>query len=285
MSNILLTGSNGFIGSYFKNHYSDEYKIGTFSFLNDNITDLDLSNIDTVVHLSALVHQMGEASKEAYKNINIIQTLELAKKAKQSGVEHFIFMSTVKVYGEETDTVYREDTACNPKDEYGKSKLEAEKELQKLEDDNFKVSIIRTPIVYGEGVKANILNLIRLVQKMSILPFSKIKNRRSIVYIGNLSAIIDRIIKVGKSGIFLASDDRPLSTTELIQLIALALNKKVFLLSVPFFPRLLKKIKPSFYKRLYKSLEVDNTVTKQELDFSTPYSTEEGIKLMINGEI
>jgi len=283
--NILLTGSNGFVGSYFKNNYSNEYRIETFSFLNDDLADLDLTQTDTIVHLAALVHQMGGATKEEYKNVNVIQTLALAKKAKQSGVKHFIFMSTVKVYGEEADTVYREDTLCNPQDEYGKSKLEAENALRKLEDDIFRVSIIRTPIVYGEGVKANILNLINLIKKVSVLPFANIQNRRSMVYIGNLSAIIDRIIKTGKSGIFLASDDRAVSTTELVQLIAAVLNKKVFLLSVPFFPLLLKKLKPSFYNRLYKSLEVDNTFTKKKLGFSNMYSVEEGIKLMINEEI
>ncbi len=285
MSKLLLTGSNGFIGSYFKDHYSNNYKITTFSFLNESLDELDLEATDIVVHLSALVHQMGGASKEEYRKVNITQTLELAKKAKQSGVKHFIFMSTVKVYGEETNSVYREDSECNPEDEYGKSKLEAEKMLQKLGNDTFKVSIIRTPIVYGEGVKANILNLINLINKVPVLPFANIQNRRSMVYVGNLCAIINRIIEVGRSGIFLASDDRNLSTSELIRFIALAMKKKIFLLSVPFFPLLLKKIKPSLYKRLYKSLEIDSTFTKKELDFSNPYSTEDGIKLMINEEM
>ena len=283
--NILLTGSTGFVGSYFRNHYSNEYTIDTFSFLNDDLSELDLTQTDTVVHLSALVHQMAGASTEEYKNVNVTQTLALAQKAKENGVKHFIFMSTVKVYGEETDTVYREDTLCNPQDEYGKSKLEAEKKLQKLEDDIFKVSIIRTPIVYGAGVKANILNLVRLVKKMPILPFSNIHNRRSMVYIGNLSAIIDRIIKTGKQGIFLASDDRVVSTTEFVQFIAAALNKKVFLLSIPFFPLVLNRLKSSFYKRLYGSLEIDNTLTKKKLGFSNPYSVKEGIQLMINEEM
>lgn len=282
--NILLTGSRGFIGSYFKNNYSNQHRIETFSFLNDDLADLDLTQIDSVVHLSALVHQMGGASKEEYKRVNVTQTLELAKKAKKSGVKHFIFMSTVKVYGEESDIVYSENTPCNPQDEYGKSKLEAEEKLQKLEDSTFTVSIIRTPIVYGEGVKANILNLINLVKKVPVLPFADIENKRSMVYVGNLCAIINCIIKVRKPGIFLASDDRALSTSELVQLIALALNKKVFLVSLPFFPQLLEKIKPSFYKRLYKSLEVDNTFTKKELGFSNRYSAEEGIELMIMKE-
>ena len=105
------------------------------------------------------------------------------------------------------------------------------------------------------------------------------------VYIGNLSAIIDRIIKIEKPGIFLASDNRSVSTTELVRFIAEALNRKVFLISVPLFPLLLKRLKPSFYKRLYGSLEIDNTFTKKKLNFSNPYSVEEGIKSMINKEM
>jgi len=135
-------------------------------------------------------------------------------------------MSTVKVYGEETTSVYTESTSCHPEDEYGKSKLKAEEELQKLEDENFKVSVIRTPIVYGYGVKANIKSLVNLVNKIPLLPFGKIENKRSMVYIGNLCNLVDEIITQQKSGIFLACDDEPLSTSRLIELIAKNLDKK-----------------------------------------------------------
>lgn len=109
MSKLLLTGSNGFIGKYFINKYQDKYNIKTFSFLNEEINNLELNHTDIVFHLSALVHQMGGASKEKYEKVNVVQTLELAQKAKESGVKHFVFMSTVKVYGEETDIAYREE--------------------------------------------------------------------------------------------------------------------------------------------------------------------------------
>ena len=175
MKKLLITGSNGFVGNYFINKYKNKYEIKTFSFLKNDINTLDCNTIDIVFHLSALVHQMGGASANEYEKINVIQTIELAKKAKESGVKHFIFMSTVKVYGEETNSKYIENTVCNPEDDYGKSKLKAEQELQKLEDENFKISIIRTPIVYGYGVKANIKSLINLVNKVPLLPFGNIK--------------------------------------------------------------------------------------------------------------
>lgn len=311
MKNILLTGSNGFVGSYFINKYKYKYKIQKFSFLNDDFKEINLSNIETIVHLSALVHQMGGASAEEYERVNVTQTLNLAKKAKESGVKHFIFMSTVKVYGEETSISYSENSECLPQDDYGKSKLKSEKELLKLEDDGFRVSIIRTPIVYGYRVKANIKNLISLVSKVPVLPFSGIDNRRSMVYVGNLCCMVDALIRFRiesgmteegtcndegvESGmmkltesIFLASDECSLSTTRLIELIAKGLDKKVYLIKIPFFESLLKLVKPSFHKRLYKSLEVNNNETMRRLfDDSKailPYSVEDGIRFMIQGE-
>ena len=284
MDKILITGSNGFIGNYFLKHYDVKYDINTFSFLKDDFQALNLEGVNSVIHLSALVHQMGGASKEEYEKINVVQTLDLAKKAKKSGVKHFIFMSTVKVYGEETDTPYDENTKCVPQDDYGKSKLKAEIGLQKLEDDTFKVSIIRTPIVYGMGVKANIKNLVNLVKRVPVLPFADINNKRSMIFIGNLCYIIDEIIKQKKSGVFLASDDEPISTSKLIDLIAQNLDKKTYLIKIPFFAMLLKLFKPSFYQRLYGSLELDNTATRKELDLRSPYTTVKGLRSMIRGE-
>ena len=261
-----------------------KYQIQKFSFLKNDWEKLDCSNTDIVVHLSALVHQMGGASAQAYEDINVTQTLALARKAKESGVGHFIFMSTVKVYGEESDEVYTENFTCKPQDEYGKSKLKAEKELQKLEDDNFKVSIVRTPIVYGYGVKANLKNLMVLVDKVPVLPFGSIKNRRSLTYVGNLCALIGCIIQKQQRGIFLASDDKALSTTQLIQAIATVKKRSCWLFAFPFFPQLLKWLKPLFYKRLFESLEVDNQETKHQLSFKNPYTVEEGIGFMVHGE-
>lgn len=284
MKKLLITGSNGFVGSYFINKYKNKYEIRTFSFSKNHINTLDCSSLDVVFHLSALVHQMRGVSAEKYEKVNVLQTLELAEKAKLSGVKHFIFMSTVKVYGEETNSVYTENTICKPEDEYGKSKLKAELELHRLEDEDFKISIIRTPIVYGYGVKANIKYLVNLVNKVSLLPFGSIENKRSMVYIGNLCHLVDEVITQQKAGIFLASDDEPISTSKLVQLIAKNLDKKIYLVKIPFFKRLLKILKSSFHKRLYGSLEVDNSITKQKLNLSNPYSVEDGIRLMIKGE-
>ena len=264
--------------------YKNKYNIKTFSFRKEDIDTFDCTDVDTVFHLSALVHQMGGASAEEYEKVNVTQTLQLARKAKDRGVKHFVFMSTVKVYGEETNSVYTETTICNPEDEYGKSKLKAELELSKLENENFKISILRTPIIYGYGVKANIKNLVSLVNKVPFLPFGKIKNKRSMVYIGNICHLVDEIITQEKAGIFLAADDKPLSTSRLIELIAKNLDKNIYLVKIPFFESFLKLVKPSFHKRLYGSLEVNNSITKEKLSLINPYSVEDGVRLMLNGK-
>lgn len=284
MSKLLITGSSGFIGSYFVEHYKEKYEIKTFSFLRESFEDLSCEGVDVVLHLSALVHQMAGASGAEYERVNVTQTLRLAKKAKESGVGHFVFMSSVKVYGEESDAIYTELTPPHPQDAYGKSKLKAEQELQKLEDEHFRVSIIRTPIVYGHGVKANIASLVNLVKRVPFLPFGGIKNKRSMVYVGNLCHLTDAIVLQKSSGIFLAADDVPLSTTRLIELIANAMGKRVYLFRLPFFESVLKLLKPSFHKRLYGSLEINTAETNKKLNFQNLYSTQEGIEFMINGE-
>ncbi|MGB6019589.1 MAG: NAD-dependent epimerase/dehydratase family protein, partial [Sulfurimonadaceae bacterium] len=229
---LLLTGATGFIGSSFYSNYHDKFEIETFSFQKD-LNTLSISNTDTLVHLSALVHRMDGASEEAYNEVNLIKTVALAKKAKDAGVKQFIFMSSVKVYGEESDTPYNETTPCHPKDPYGESKLEAENALLSLESEAFKITIVRTPVVYGEGVKANILKLIGLTDNYSYLPFGGIANRRSMVYVENLTHLVAEIIVQKKEGVFLASDDHAVSTTHLIRSIAKALNKKIFLFPCP----------------------------------------------------
>ncbi len=215
---------------------------------------------------------MGGASANEYEKINVIQTIELAKKAKESGVKHFVFMSTVKVYGEETNSKYTENTVCNPEDDYGKSKLKAEQELQKLEDENIYYKNTYCLWIWSKSKN--------LVNKVPVLPFGKIKNKRSMIYIGNLCHLVDEIIT---QGIFLACDDEPLSTSKLIDLIAKNLAKKIYFIKIPFFESLLKIVKPSFHKRLYGSLEVDNRITKEKLNLKNPYSVEDGIRLMIKG--
>ena len=290
MFKILVTGSNGYVGNSFINQYKNKYSFEKFSLLNENLESISFNCIDIVVHCAALVHQKVEQPYEKYYEVNVEYPLKLAKLAKENGVKQFIFLSTIAVYGEDIEKI-DEDTICNPITPYGKSKLEAEKELLELSDEKFIVSIIRPPMVYGKNAPGNIDSLIKLVKKLHILPLGKIDNKRSFIYIGNLCHLVDEIIRFrieyGMTGenIFLASDSEPLSTSRLIELIAKNLDKKVYLIKIPFFESLLKILKPSFHKRLYGSLEVDNSITKEKLNLVNPYSVEDGIRLMLNGEL
>ncbi|MGB5791556.1 MAG: epimerase, partial [Poseidonibacter sp.] len=135
--------------------------------------------------------------------------------------------------------------------------------------------------VYGYGVKANIKSLLNLVNKIPVLPLGSIQNKRSMVYIGNLCHLVDEVIQQKQSGIFLACAEQPISSSLLIELIAKNLNRKIYLVKILFFDSLLKLLKPSFYKRLYGSLEVDNSITQKKLNLQNPYTLEDGIAFMI----
>ncbi|MCT7566360.1 NAD-dependent epimerase/dehydratase family protein [Aliarcobacter butzleri] len=282
MNKILITGSTGYLGNSFINQFGNKYTFEKFSLLNQKIEDIKLDNIDAILHCAALVHQKVEHSYEKYHDINVEYPLKLAKLAKQNGVKQFVFISTIAVYGEDEKKL-DENTICNPTTPYGKSKLEAEKELLKLHDDNFTVSIVRPPMIYGKNAPGNIDSLVKLVKKSPIIPLANIKNKRSFIFIQNLLHIIEEVILQKKSGIFLACDDEPLSTSKLIEFIAKNIEKKTYLIKIPFFESLLKILKPSFHKRLYGSLEIDNTITKERLNLKNPYSVEDGIRLMIKG--
>lgn len=283
MNNILVTGSTGYLGSSYINQYKDKYFFQKFSLLNQKVEDINFDGIDIVLHCAALVHQKVEHPYKKYHEINVVYPVKLAKLAKEAGVKQFVFISTIAVYGEGLEKL-NENTICNPITPYGISKLEAEKQLLKLNNKNFKVSIIRPPMIYGKNAPGNIDSLVKLVKRSPILPLGEIDNKRSFIYIGNLCYIIDEIINQNQSGIFLAGDDKAVSTTKLCELITKNLDKKVYLVKIPFFESFLKLLKPSFHKRLYKSLEVDNSLTKEKLNLTNPYSVEEGIKLMIKGE-
>lgn len=280
---ILLTGSSGYIGKSFLNLYKKKYEFENFSLFNDTVESIDFKDVTTVLHCAALVHQKRECSYDKYYQVNAEYPLRLAQRAKACGVKQFVFMSTIAVYGE-AFSLLTEETACVPITSYGKSKLAAEQELQKLEDENFIVSIVRAPMVYGKDAPGNIDSLINLVKKTALLPFANIHNERSFVYVNNLCHLLDVIITKKQSGVFLAADDKALSSTRFIELIAQNLGKKVYIIQMPFFETALKFCMPSIHKKLYGNLKIDNTLTKSSLDFKNVYSVEDSIAQMIRGE-
>ena len=283
MEKIVIIGKKSFIGKNFQN-LSKYESIDAISLIENKPEDVCFDNYNVILYLAAIVHQSKKIPEEESYKINRDLCINVAKLAKNAGIRQFIFLSTIKVYGSRIpgSGVWNENSDCYPDDAYGKSKYEAELGLKKLGDANFIVSIIRTPLVYGEGVKANMLRILTLVEKFSILPFGKVKNKRNITFTGNLVGFIDRVIEKKASGIFIAMDENPLSTTELVTCLARFLNKKIRLFKLPAFViHIGSFFFPNIMERLYGSLEFDNNITKRKLNYKPPYSTKEGIEHMV----
>jgi nucleoside-diphosphate-sugar epimerase len=283
MSKILITGKGSFVGHNFINHsvYKEIDEVSLFDYVPGKIK---FSDYKVVLHLVAIVHQNISIPESDYYKINCDLAVEIANESKKAGVKQFVFLSTVKVYGKyrKESGYWNEFSKCLPDDSYGKSKYAAELALKKLEDEDFRVSIIRTPLIYGKGVKANMLGLIKLVKFSSVLPFKDIKNRRNFTAAENLVAFIDRIIERKASGVFIAMDKNALSTSEMVIIISEFLGKKLYLFKIPdFLVKIGFKIFPMLFDRLYGSYEMDNSNTLNILEFEPPLTTREGVRRMI----
>lgn len=226
MKKILITGANSYIGTSFERWVSkwpDKYEVDSISVKTDGWEKKSFVGYDVVFHVAAIVH-VKENDIEKYFKINRDLALDIAKKAKQEGVKQFIFLSTMGVYGTETGHITIE-TEPRPKTSYAKSKHEAEKLLNELCDDNFKVAILRPPIVYGKECRGNYP---RLASMALMLPFfPDIKNERSMIYIDNLSEFIRLIIDGCVGGLFFPQNKEYVNTTELVALIAKAHGKEL----------------------------------------------------------
>lgn len=283
MNRILITGSNSFVGKNFLSN-SKHSIIKEISLHDNNPEEINFNQYDTVLHVAAIVHQTNKIPESKYFEINTDLCLNVARNAKKQGVKQFVFLSSVKVYGNKQplNTIWNEFSECLPDDTYGKSKLMAEEGLQKLEDKNFCITIIRCSLIYGVKVKANMLNIVRLVHRFPVLPLAKINNQRSFLSIENLVPLIDTIIEKRASGIFLATDEKAISTTSLVQLIAKHLHKNIVLFPLPQpLVWLGKKFFSDIFDRLFNSYEFDNTYTRKTLNYSPKLTIDEGIKNMM----
>ncbi len=280
---IILTGGSGFIGQRYLETESTVHHIQVVSLQKTKIEEIDFDGVKSIIHLAGIAHRMDQPKGDIYYNVNAHLAEKFALKAKNEGVPHFIYVSSVKVYGDSfSETEYDENSKCIPGDDYGKSKLLGEELLKKLEDANFKVAIVRPPLVYGPKVKGNMIRLMNLVSKNYYLPFKKIDNLRSMVFVDNLIALINTIITQKASGVFIAGDKRPISTSTLLEFIYKGLEKRNKCFSIPFiFRKAIELIKPSIYNRLFGSFVIDTTQTNQKLNFAPPHSTEFGIRKMV----
>jgi nucleoside-diphosphate-sugar epimerase len=308
LNRTLITGATGFVGRAVCESFLSRGitvraaarrdadpafpQIGTGErFITGDMTDKTdwrgaLAGCDAVVHLAARAHVMNETAADllsVYRAVNTHGALNLARQAVDAGVKRFIFASTVKVNGEGRCEPYRESECPMPQDAYAISKWEAEQGLRELADrTGLELVILRFPLVYGPGVSANFLRMIRTVDNGIPLPFGHIQNRRSLIYLGNLVDAIAACLTHPQAAnkTFLVSDGEDVSTPELIRRLAKALDRPGRLPAVPV--RWLRWAgmlagKRKEVDRLLGSLSVDSSLIRGELGWSPPFSMEDGL--------
>jgi len=303
---VLVSGANGFVGRTLCGHLhthghaaipavrrasglAGEVVVGDMNGTNDWMAALD--GCEAVVHLAARVHVMNDGAQDPlalYRVTNTEATLNLARQAAQAGVRRFVFISTIKVNGEGRDAPYRETDAPAPEDAYAISKWEAEQGLLRIaQATGLELVILRPPLVYGPGVRANFLRLMQWVQKGWPLPLAAIRNRRSLLYLGNFVDAIRLCVEhpAAAGQTFLLDDGEAVSTPELIRAVAQAMERPACLLGVPvrvleFMGALLGK--RAAVARLTGSLWVDSSFIRSRLNWTPPYSMEAGLAATVD---
>lgn len=248
MKKILITGQNSYIGTHVKNWLDNEkYDVRELDVKTDEWRKENFSEYEVILHVAGIAHvSTNKKLEDLYYKVNRDLAVEVAKKAKQEKVKQFIFMSSMIIYGDDTILGQRKlidkDTVPQPKNFYGNSKLEAEKEIKKLENEDFKTTIIRTPMVYGPNCKGNFQKLKKIARLSPIFP--DIENDRSMIYIDNLCEFIKNAIDTEKYGIFYPQNKEYISTKQIIQIMAENMNKKIYFIKLfnPILKLMSKKI-------------------------------------------
>ena len=308
MSSILVTGANGFVGSALcatlVQHGHDvrggvrrsdvvlnaKISRATVGEINSQ-TDWSaaLAGVDAVIHLAARVHVMNETSidpLEEFRRANVYGTEHLARTAAAHGVKRLIFVSSIKVNGEETigGNSYTELDVNSPQDPYGVSKVEAEQALHRVaKETGLEVVIVRPPLVYGPGVKGNFERMLKVLSKGIPLPLASVKNLRSMIYVENLVDAL-RVCAIHPAAVgktYLLSDGDDISTPDLLRQLALAMGKPARLF--PFPVALLKLAgkllgKSEEIVRLLGSLQMDSGKIRRELNWQPPYTLQQGLQ-------
>lgn len=237
MKRILITGINSYLGGRFRQYMEQfpDYATVSISMRDGAWRGEDFTGFDVVYHVAGLAHsdngRISPEKAQKYYEINTDLTKELAKKAKREGVKQFIFMSSAIVYGDSAPIGRRRridrSTVCTPANCYGDSKLQAELGLRRLEDKNFRVVILRPPMIYGPGCKGNYPVLSLFAQRLPVFPY--VDNERSMLFVDNLMAFVKLMIDNEESGTFFPQNAEYSNTSELVRMIAEAHGKKLIL--------------------------------------------------------
>lgn len=235
LKKVLITGVSSYIGESVEkwlNNSDNEYEVDTLDMLDPNWKEFDFSKYDTVFHVAGIAHadvgNVSEEVKQKYYQVNTDLTLEVANIAKNAKVRQFIFMSSMIVYSGCGTTHITKDTKPKAENFYGDSKLQADLKLQEMNDDSFKVVVVRPPMIYGKGSKGNYPQLVKLATKLPVFPI--VNNKRSMLHIDNLCEFIKLMIDNEESGVFFPQNDEYTNTSDMVQMIASIKGHKIILL-------------------------------------------------------
>lgn len=267
MKKILVTGANSYIGTsfekYIQKNYPDDYVVDTTDMIDGSWREMDFSEYDSVFHVAGLAHQKETVENaHLYYEINRDLAFETAEKAKAAGVGQFVFLSSMSVYGKETGVVTK-DTPPTPKTNYGRSKAEAEEKLLTLTSPDFKLCILRPPMVYGEGCRGNYHSIVKLVEKLPVFP--RVNNRRSAIRVDNLTRFVIMAIERELSGVYFPQNAEYASTCELAREIAQQKKKQLYFSFLCGFGVILLRPFSPILQKAFGDLVYEGT---EEFDFS-----------------
>lgn len=267
MKKILITGKNSYIGNMFIRwvaQWSDDYQVDEISIHGEDWKQEDFSPYDVVFHVAGIAHVSTDPEmEEKYFQVNRDLTIEVAEKAKADGVQQFIFMSSIIVYGTQNEFI-DEHTQPNPDNFYGESKLQAEAGILPLQDEDFHVAIIRPPMIYGKDSKGNYPLLSKLAQLTPIFP--DYDNQRSMLHIDNLTEFIRLIIDNNDWGKFYPQNKEYVKTSEMVRVISEVHNKKIFQTRL-FNPIIRPLTKINLVNKVFGNLAYDMELSDYQSDF------------------
>lgn len=286
MKKILITGAGSFVGTSVQRYlekWPEKYIVTSIGTKNGEWRKLDFSTFDSVYHVAGLAHSdVGNVSDEVkskYYAVNTDLAVEVAKKSKAEGVKQFIFMSSAIVYGDSApigvDKIINADTPILPANFYGDSKVQAENGIRSLENDNFKIVILRCPMIYGKDGKGNFPILEKMALKLPLFP--KVENKRSMLYIGNLTEFVRLMIDNEEHGTFWPCNREWSNTSELVKMIASCHGKKISL--VPGFVWALKGMShlTGLVNKAFGNLAYEKTLGDYKEEYRL-YTLEQSIK-------
>lgn len=276
LKNILITGKNSYIGTSLENWLMREpnkYKVDTVDMKDGSWKEKDFSSYDVVFHVAGIAHiKETSDNQEFYYKVNRDLAYETAQKSKEDGVEQFIFLSSMSVYGIENGVIDM-NTPLKPNSAYGKSKIEAEAFINKLQDDLFTVATLRPPMVYGKNCKGNYPRLVGIALKTPVFP--KVDNKRSMIYIDNLSEFVKQLIDNRNGGLFFPQNAEYVSTSEMVDLIAEAHGKRIVMTKL--FNPLLRLLNVSTVNKVFGDLVYDISMSEYKTNYRV-YEFRESIK-------